>query len=397
MADNSQTLVPSVGRNGQIISNSGFFQSLDWPEQDPTLITCHTRTVADRDVSRLRSLADPSRFNLTRFQRQYRSQPVEIQLFEFLNHRAFQFNSRECFRSSDIWWNRLRRAVTQCRPIPIILPVFCVIDNPIKRLQTTTATAADDVSLLHLESFAAAARAIYEPGIEIHLVSDSTFYSPAFGTTSVAARHYIMSISERISALELSSINLHDMSDILATDASAFYERFLYWCSELNRDPLLDQVSPIEYRRWLHSMFASINIRVFDLTYNELRCLFGPSETAIQHPAYPELLSRAQRALAEYRAVKLAAADLDWEERLCPGAIRATIHTKSVPVLGLRLYPEYKFSSTLLPYHGIGYIVRGRRGDRMIIAPELLILNKNVTRVTDTCGTTLYYEEYSNA
>lgn len=79
-----------------------------------------------------------------------------------------------------------------------------------------------------------------------------------------------------------------------------------------------------------------------------------------------------------------------------PHGIRATIHMKNIPVLGLRVYPEYKLRSTLLPYHGIAvieYVSRMRR-HRVTIEPELLITG-DVTRIIDPFGVTVFYERHT--
>ncbi|OLR92040.1 hypothetical protein BJP25_24605 [Actinokineospora bangkokensis] len=83
-----------------------------------------------------------------------------------------------------------------------------------------------------------------------------------------------------------------------------------------------------------------------------------------------------------------------WEELAFPGAIRATIHTKPIPVLGLRLMPEYKFSARLLPYHGIGVLSRSAKTGkhRMRVEPEMFVHGRpDMVRVLDDRGITSFY------
>ena len=83
---------------------------------------------------------------------------------------------------------------------------------------------------------------------------------------------------------------------------------------------------------------------------------------------------------------------------ILPQGIRATIHTKNIPVLGLRAYPEYKLRSTLLPYHGIAVIeyVSRMQWHRMTIEPELLITGTgDVTRIMDPYDVTIFYERHT--
>lgn len=102
----------------------------------------------------------------------------------------------------------------------------------------------------------------------------------------------------------------------------------------------------------------------------------------------------SERALVIYRSLKHAAADLHWEHIQFSGSIRSTIHTKHIPVLGLRIYPEYKLRSRLLPYHGIALFYRDvtTKDYKMEVIPEAIICSKqNVTRIVDKKNVTQGY------
>lgn len=64
-------------------------------------------------------------------------------------------------------------------------------------------------------------------------------------------------------------------------------------------------------------------------------------------------------------------------------------------MLGLRLYPEYKLRSTLLPYHGIALFEPGHipGSPMMRVVHELTVIgNPAYTRVVDASGHTASYE-----
>lgn len=156
-------------------------------------------------------------------------------------------------------------------------------------------------------------------------------------------------------------------------------------------DPISPGLSEKEYRQWLVSMRSTLNSRRMGFSYQELKMLFGASGKAAPSP----LDDIAAVALAEYRALKAAAADTRWENIHFPNAIRATIHSKSIPVLGLRLYPEYKTASRLLPYHGIAVMRKEESNGReyMEIRQEITVVgNPGYTRVTGVDGVTQFYE-----
>lgn len=202
-------------------------------------------------------------------------------------------------------------------------------------------------------------------------------------------------MNERLLSLGLTNcIRIHDISALLSNFNTAFHERFEYWCKQFSNDPLIDGLSQSEYECWLASMKASVNTRKLNLSYEQMQSVFG-SEITLDEDRY-RLNERSRWALIEYRALKTAAADLQWEDRFFPGAVRATIHTKQIPVLGLRIYPEYKFSSTLLPYHGIGVLSKSERNGqyKLTIEPELFVCGSPIfTRVSDDAGTTWFYQK----
>jgi pyoverdine/dityrosine biosynthesis protein Dit1 len=388
----------AVGRNGEVITDSGLSRNFSWPSEDPRSKPTPERLIDSEITQMIDEASRTTRFDWVQFERKQRHLPAGEKVLALLNHRAFQFNSREAFGGySSIWRHRITTAVREGRQIEIVLPVFCVISNPVKRFQPALLTAAEDISLLHMANIARLVGKLHEAGAVFHLVSDSTFYSTPFGVTSVEAQSYIQQLRNRISVLGIDSyVRMYDMSELLGPHMVAFQESFDAWCRKLKDDPLADGISEAERRRWLASMMASINIRKLGLSYGDLRNILGADNSLEKNsnPHYDSVALRAEWALTEYRAVKLAATELQWEDRFFPDAVRATIHTKRMPVLGLRVYPEYKFRSNLLPYHGIGvisYSVKSR-SHRLTIEPEMFVNGRdNVTRVVDETGTTVFY------
>lgn len=234
--------------------------------------------------------------------------------------------------------------------------------------------------------------AIYPPGAIFHVISDSTFYALPLGVTSVEAQNYLIQLRLRTEELQISAaIKIHDISDYLSNYNQLFHDRFEIWRAKFLFDPLSHALPADEYQRWHASMRATLNSRRMGFSYDQLASLFcADSELPLM-----QLDESATLALAEYRALKAAAADTNWEQHHFPHAIRATIHAKKIPVLGLRLYPEYKLGSRLLPYHGIAVIVPSNIGcgERMEIHHEITVIgNPLFTRVVDSKGLTQFYE-----
>lgn len=391
----SATSTQSQRINGEIITRSSIPADFIWPEGDPRYAQQATRLLQPGDSSLIFAASQSPHFDTEAFKHQTRTLKKELKIIELLNHRAFQFNSRRRFRECGDWLQRAASAISDNRPLQILVLAFCVIGNPAKRVEAIEITAAEDVTLLHLANFARLVREIHPPGARIHVVSDSNFYTGPLGVTPVEAQYYLFALRKRVAELQTDdALEIHDMVDFLTDNASLFQKRFAHWRSAYLRDPHCDGVSHAEYLRWQTSMRDAIDTRKMDLSYKELMEMYGGTDTNGAH----EINRQIQVSLAEYRAIKSAARDIDWERRFFPKAIRATIHTKALPVLGLRLYPEYKLASRLLPYHGVPILEPSdmNSGTRMRIAHEITVIGNPIfRRVVDQEGHTIFYEPAS--
>lgn len=105
------------------------------------------------------------------------------------------------------------------------------------------------------------------------------------------------------------------------------------------------------YTEWLD--YFSSNVPEDNITYEEYLQIYTEQNNKIKE--FVDDLSK--KSLDIYRSLKYVAADLCWENLQFEGSVRSTIHTKILPVLGLRIYPEYKLRSRLFPYHGLQYFI----------------------------------------
>ncbi|WP_157659158.1 L-tyrosine/L-tryptophan isonitrile synthase family protein [Thauera butanivorans] len=382
-----------VGLSGEIISRSQIGHEFVWPKNDPRSQWQPQRTYGPSDDARIRRLSISPHFDMDAFLERTKTLDLPSRIIELLNHNAFQFNSRKKFRECDQWRQVVTEACEKGAPIEILILAFCVISNPTKRVQPTEVTTADDVSLLHMDNIARHIANIYPPGATFHVISDSTFYALPLGVTSVEAQNYLVQLRRRTEDLQIAeTIKIHDISDYLSYYNQFFHERFEIWCAKFLADPLSHDLPVDEYQRWHASMRATLNSRRMGFSYEQQLAALFCADSGI---SLAQLDDSATLALAEYRALKAAAADTNWEKRHFPNAIRATIHAKKIPVLGLRLYPEYKLGSRLLPYHGIAVLVSGDNDDaeRMEIRHEITVIgNPSFTRVIDEKGLTQFYE-----
>lgn len=305
---------------------------------------------------------------------------------KFLLNKAFQFNHKKYFLEDQEWESKILNSITNKEPIEIVIPMFCVISNPIKRIQPTIFTAAEEVTLRHLINISDLLSKIYAPGLIFHIITDSTFYAVPFGVSMVEAYNYHREIVEFVANNNLSSrLKVYDITHLLSSNINFFNIQYAYWMHALSQDPMALECDRVTYRKWCVSMMFCMNTKNKKIGYEDLANIFSKESVK----------SQAESVLLEYRALKAAANDMRWENNFFSKSLRATIHLKKLPVLGLKIYPEYKSRSTYLPYHGIGVVKKDVMADYyLIIEPELAVHNNvNYERIIDENGNTMFYME----
>ena len=301
-----------------------------------------------------------TRFKMDNFIQKQKDNTLAEKIINFINDRAFQFNSRERFYNCEIWHEAIKKDIAKNKPIDIVIPIFCNIGNPLKRFHTTQVSAAEKVTLFSLYGISELASKIYPPGIKFHIVVHSNFYSTPFGVNTVEINNYLKQIKDFVFINNLSDrLDVADITELLSPVSEAFSKN---------------------YTKWLD--YFSSNAPEDNITYEEYLQIYTEQNNKIKE--FVDDLSK--KSLDIYRSLKYAAADLCWENLQFEGSVRSTIHTKILPVLGLRIYPEYKLRSRLLPYHGIAIFYRDLKSKsyKMEVIPEAIACTKsNIKRIVD--------------
>lgn len=361
----------SVSNSGEIVEDSSLVFPAPWPQEEPALNAepFMVRTRLSRSdllmaCSKSRHFPSP--------EWKERNHPDSVGQLQatinLLNHRMIQFNSKNALKNCETIRNRIQHVIGRGGRLEILLPVFCVISNWQKRHHSTSLTFAEEVSLLHLANYA---RLFSEfIGIELCflIISDATFYAPIFDDPMPAARQYVHDLQNfTIRHLISSQVKVLDLSDVIAgcRDYDASYQRNI---EILKRDPLKG-ISREEFSRWTSSVTSTVNLDNFGLCYKDRIKLFHIGDQ--DDTKFRRTLALGENAFLQYRAMKMSLSEIAWEQRFFPDALRGTIHHKTTPVIGVRVYPEYKKSSKLLPYHGIA-VVRHKHGNwKLTIEPEI--------------------------
>lgn len=375
----------------EIISRSRIDSDFIWPSADPRNLPQPTRMIHGNDDELYHELLK-TKFDSEKFIKTHADKGIVENIINILNHNSFQFNSRGRFRGNSIWWRRLEKAVAAGQPVQILILAFCIIANPTKRIQRTAITLSEDISLLHMSNIAKQISNIYPPGAVFEVISDSTFYALPFNLTSVETHFYLTELYKRVDTLGIQdSVRIHDISDYLAEDICRFQSSYERWKQIFDDDPLADGISEENLTQWYLNMRCSINTKRCGFSYREIVEQLGSEKYSVDKLAW-----QARTGLTDYRALKAAAAEVEWEDRVFPLAIRATIHSKKNGTLGLRIYPQYKRRSHLLPYHGIGIVERDAKYGvrRMTVQHEMTVVGQaSFRRVIDERQRTLFYEK----
>ena len=342
-----------------------------WPETDPSLVEQSTVQWGPKFSALLDRAVANVRFSREQFQKETGGKSVAERVWHLLSAKAFNFNGVEAVRGEGIWRGRVAECVAQGVPIEIAYPLVCKIDNPAKRMTLVNITAGERANVRFFHALAGLVRAIYAPGLQIHVLSDATLYNGALFVPPPSAYAYMSEYAALIAEEGAGeSVVLHDYAELLAPYYREFEELYGRHYRELAAVPFAGQ----SLGSLPTSVRTNVNTRRLGLSFAQLKELFGPRQV-MYTPERVELDQQARFALMEQLAIKMACVDLDLPGRLWPNHIRATCHRglkNGTAVLGLRCYPEYYGSSRLLFYHGMPLLEPDSRGvSRLTIVPEV--------------------------
>jgi pyoverdine/dityrosine biosynthesis protein Dit1 len=364
-----------------------------WPLADPAQVDQPSRPWNGADSIAIARAATLTNLTPDRFLQQTANMPLAVRLHWLLSHDAVNFNGVTRVREEPKWASRLEAIAAAGEPIPIVYPLFCSIANPAKQMTRPGPNAGELASIHFFLYVDEMVRAVYQPGIRVHILSDAVLYNNALQNTPSTALAYVQKARQMVKDANAEHcVTVHDYTELLAPFSDEFDQLYNSFYKRLaaGDETLIGQQ---DRGRLLRSIRASVNTERFGLSYEDCRALFGPEPDA-SHPLAADIERMAQAALREQLAVKLACVQLDLPERLWPGHIRASCHKgvkSGVAVVGLRVYPEYYRRSKLLPYHGKPLV---RADGRLVVQPEFELRGRgDLIRVVNEAGESLLYRE----
>jgi len=128
-----------------LLADSVPTSNYEWADEFPNLSLKIPNTNFEGDrTSLLKECSIYNDFDIEKFYNSYKNHSETQLIIEFLNHHAFQFNSRRRFRESKRIQNIIDQVIKQSASLNIVIPIFCVIGNRAKRIEPTTLTFAEE-------------------------------------------------------------------------------------------------------------------------------------------------------------------------------------------------------------------------------------------------------------
>ncbi len=345
-----------------------------WSEKFPNLSSLSPNIKYEGDKKLLlKKYSTYKDFDIGKFHNSYKYHSKKELVIEFLNHHAFQFNSRRRFRESLKVQNIINEVIKNSTPLDIVIPIFCVIGNRAKRIEPTTVTFAEACSLHSLQNISQLFLEVTNIELRFQIIADSNFYVRPLGSDPIISSNYLDDLKEYLTQENLANLYIHDMCDMAKHDIKKFEDSYMDMYEKLSVDSSYG-LDNTEHRAWVSAMAGTITTRDIIAPYEDIVKTFRDND--FSNTFGKEVLRRTERAFIDYRSLKYAMSQLLWEEKYFPNSIRATIHQKQQDILGLRIYPEYKKASKLLPYHGIAVLKTSDGNDCMLIQPEINIASQ---------------------
>jgi hypothetical protein len=294
----------------------------------------------------------------------------------------------------------ITRAVAAGEPIRVVMPAFCKVGHGAKLMFNQGPSAAEAVSIRHLAHVSRQLTRLYSPGVGFVMVTDARLYAAWLRNPAPTATAYNQALRELAGQLATEAeVRLVEYDELLQHDARQF-ETFYGagWRMVQTQDArLLSSLSPDEL---YESVRCSMNTQVLGMSLDDLRACFGPQPDR-SHRLFGTIAGFARESAEEMLAVRYACRSLEkqvFTRAFGPNYIRATVHvSRQNPILGLRLFPDYKRASLQLPYHGVPLLEEEGTRVRMLVAPETrYYFDPNLERVEDLSGQTWFYRRHES-
>jgi hypothetical protein len=282
-----------------------------------------------------------------------RVDPAELVLGVLLSsaNRKGSLARAQLDRQRTVLLHTLRRHTALGRPVELTVMAFPFkAPNPLKVGARRLPDLAEYAAINRLDQLRQAVRAVYEPGLRLHVILDGAELAPIVGIATDEAHayaHYLRGLMRDGGVADF--VETHDFTALLEEgpwDITAERRR-LNRVARRQHDALAGSAAWIgDFRR----MLGMINLR--HMPVDKVSHVVAQARHGRLAPEHAELEARVHAAMVEYRTFDLLIHELDPRARHFPLAIHAT--TQERPGR-LALWIVQRGRSHL-PWHGVGAV-----------------------------------------
>lgn len=282
-----------------------------------------------------------------------RADPAEQVLGVFMSsaYRKGSLARAQLERQRTVLLHTLRRHTALGQPVELTVMAFPFkAPNPLKVGTRQLPDLAEYAAMSRLDQLRQAVRAVYEPGLRLHVILDGTELAPIVGITAEEALAYGSYLRDLMRDAGVGDfIELHDFTTLLEEgpwNVRAERRRLSRVARTLHNALAGSEAWNEDYRR----MLGMINLR--DMPAEELSLVMTRARHGRLAPEYAELDARVRSAMVGYRTFDLLVHELDARSRQFPLAIHAT--TQDRP--GRLAIWIVQRGRSHLPWHGVGAV-----------------------------------------
>lgn len=282
-----------------------------------------------------------------------RNDPAELVLGVFMSsaYRKGSLARAQLDRQRTVLLHTLRRHTAVGAPVELTLMAFPFkAPNPHKVGERRLPDLAEYAALHRLDQLRQAVRAVYAPGLRLHVILDGVALAPIVGIATEEVRAYGRYLRDLMRDAGVADfIELHDFTALLERGPwnLAAERRRLNGLARAQDAAMSGSAEWVDdFRR----MLGMINVR--DLSIDEVSVVLDQARHGRLAPEYADLEARARSAMVEYRTFDLLVHELDPRSRHFPLAIHAT--TQERP--GRLAIWIVQRGRSHLPWHGVGAV-----------------------------------------
>jgi hypothetical protein len=259
------------------------------------------------------------------------------------------------------------RRVRADKPVQLTLMAFPFkVPNPAKVGPRRMPDLAELAALLQLYKLHLKTKAIYPPGLEIHIIHDGSYFANVFGVTHEEVCVYESYFSRLVDALGAKSfIHIHD---IQALSHASGFTNLGQQAARLRNSIRSWHCRAQESEEWIERFCKTLGmINLRNLPACEVSCLLDHAASGRLPREYGDLERQVRVAMLRYYLRDSLLHALDPRPACFPDAIHATTQCRP---FRLAIWMVSRGRS-LLPWHGVGVIDRAGKWS-VALAREVL-------------------------